>query len=158
MTEIYLETLIDAPVNICFDLSRSIDLHQLTTVASNEKAIAGRTQGLIEKGESVTWQATHFFIKQKLTVKIIDMLKPYYFNDKMTRGAFKSMQHNHIFRPVDKQTLMIDEFEYTVPFGFIGKVFNRFILQRYMTKLLIHRNNFIKKIAESEEWKKFISL
>jgi hypothetical protein len=53
---------------------------------------------------------------------------------------------------------MIDEFEYTVPFGFIGKVFNRFILQKYLTKLLIHRNNFIKKIAESEEWKKFISL
>src|SRR5690349_19326949 len=116
MTEIYLETIIEAPVNVCFDLSRSIDLHQITTAESNEKAIGGKTKGLIEKGEFVAWEATHFFIRQHLTVKITDMRKPYYFEDEMIEGAFKFMSHNHIFRPMSKSTLMMDEFRYTVPY------------------------------------------
>lgn len=51
MPVIQLTTLINAPVERCFDLSRSIDLHQLTAIRTTEKAIAGITKGLISKGE-----------------------------------------------------------------------------------------------------------
>jgi hypothetical protein len=68
-TRIDLTTIINAPIEICFDLSRSIDLHQQSTQQTHEKAIAGRTTGLIELNEFVTWQATHFLITQKLTSK-----------------------------------------------------------------------------------------
>lgn len=47
MPTIQLETIIDADIKICFDLSRSIDLHQISTAKTNEKAIAGVTAGLI---------------------------------------------------------------------------------------------------------------
>ena len=38
---------IKASIEIVFDLSRSIDLHILSTEQTNEKAIAGKTSGLI---------------------------------------------------------------------------------------------------------------
>lgn len=156
MTTIVLTTRISAPAEICFDLSRSIDLHQRTTRHTGERAIDGRKSGLIKKGEYVTWQATHFFITQKLSVRIVAMDRPRYFTDVMIRGAFKSMRHQHVFEADGKKTLMKDHFEYEVPLGVFGKLFDHLVLRRYMTNFLMIRNNHIKAIAESEDWKQFV--
>ena len=158
MTTITLTTMINAPVKICFDLSRSIDLHQLSTGASNEKAIAGRLKGLIEEGEYVTWQATHFTIRQELTTKIIRVSAPHYFFDRMTAGPFKSMEHSHSFNTENGKTIMSDVFVYDVPYGIIGKLFDKMVLKKYMIRLLSDRNAMIKEIAESGGLKKFIRL
>ena len=109
-TTIHLETLIEADPWICFDLARSIDLHQVSTVKSQERAVAGRTSGLIEKGEFVTWEAVHFGIKQNLTVRITEMRSPEYFKDEMVKGAFKSFVHEHLFKKEGRQTRMADLF------------------------------------------------
>ena len=50
--KIELLTEINAPIEKCFDLSRSIDLHLESTKQTGEEAIAGRTSGLIELGEN----------------------------------------------------------------------------------------------------------
>src|SRR5262245_45796803 len=60
MVRIELETLISAPIERCFDLSRSIDLHMASTNWTGERAIAGVTAGLIGAGEQVTWRGRHF--------------------------------------------------------------------------------------------------
>ncbi len=158
MTTIYLETIINAPVQICFDLSRSIDLHQISTVKTKERAIAGKTKGLMEKGEFVIWEAIHFGIKQNLTVKITEMQAPHFFKDEMLKGAFKSMRHEHRFKSENGKTLMIDVFEFAAPLGFLGIIAEKLFLKNYMKKFLIERNEVIKKIAESDDWKKILSL
>lgn len=156
MTQIQLETIIKAPVKRVFDLSRSIDLHKLSTAHTNEEAIAGRKSGLIELGESVTWRAKHLGVYQKLTVKIVKMESPSMFEDVMVKGVFKSMKHIHIFKADGENTKMVDEFEFESPLGFIGRLFNRVFLKKYMTKFLMIRNQEIKRIAEGEEWKQLI--
>ena len=97
MPSIILETPINAPIERCFDLSRSIDLHTDSMQHTGEKAIAGRTSGLIELGESVTWEAKHFGIRQTLTSKITEFDRPNYFVDEQVSGAFKSFRHEHHF-------------------------------------------------------------
>jgi ligand-binding SRPBCC domain-containing protein len=156
MTTIVLTTCISAPAEICFDLSRSIDLHQQTTSHTGERVIDGRKSGLIKKGEYVTWQAIHFFITQRLSVRIVAMDRPRYFTDVMIHGAFKSMRHQHVFEADGTGTQMKDHFEYEVPMGVFGKIFDRLVLRRYMTNLLMIRNNHIKAIAETENWKQFV--
>ena len=42
MPAIELETKINSDIETCFDLSRSIDLHQISTAGTNERAISGR--------------------------------------------------------------------------------------------------------------------
>jgi len=149
MPKIELFTEIHAPIEKVFDLSRSIDLHIESTKQTGEHAIAGRTSGLIELGETVTWRARHFGIWQSLTSKITDYNYPTFFADEMMSGAFKSFRHEHHFLVVDNGTLMRDVFAFESPFGILGRRFNWLILTKYMTKLLLERNRVIKLVAES---------
>jgi ligand-binding SRPBCC domain-containing protein len=148
MPKIELLTKIHAPIEKCFDLARSIDLHMESTKQTGERAIAGRTSGLIGLGETVTWRAQHFGIRQNLTSKITEFDRPNLFVDEMVKSAFKSIRHEHHFIKVDEHTLMKDVFVFESPLGIVGRLFNWLILTRYMTKLLKERNRVIKKVAE----------
>ena len=77
MAKVQIDTLINAPIEICFDLARSIEFHTHSTGTTNEKAVAEKTLGLIELDEIVTWEANHFFIRQQLTSKITAFDYPY---------------------------------------------------------------------------------
>ncbi|WP_460218997.1 SRPBCC family protein [Psychroserpens sp. MEBiC05023] len=148
MPLIEIKTDIQADIQTCFDVSRNIDVHKDSLEHSNEKAIAGKTSGLIELGEWVTWEAKHFGITQQLTSKITEFKAPYYFVDEMVYGAFKSFRHEHIFLEKSTHTLMIDKFFFQSPFGLFGKLANILFLKRYMTNLLLTRNAFLKERAE----------
>lgn len=153
MPLIVLKTEIKADPEVCFDLSRSIDLHLISTVSTGEMAIAGRIEGLIELNESVTWKAKHLGIWQTLTSQITAFEFPSYFVDEMVQGAFKSFRHEHLFSPLNSGTMITDRFEFESPFGIAGKVFNKMYLTNYMTKLLETRNKIIKEYAENGDWK-----
>lgn len=150
MGYIKLETFIKADQKTVFDLARSIDLHQVSTAHTNERAVAGKTSGLIELNESVTWEAKHFGIIQRLSSKIIVMKYPDYFIDEMVFGAFKSFKHQHIFESKGGETIMTDIFDYVSPYGILGKLADLLFLKRYMTDLLVQRNNVIKEYAENQ--------
>lgn len=156
MPIIKIEIIVDSPPERVFDLARCIDLHEETMQQTGEKAIAGVTKGLINLNETVTWEATHFGIKQKLTSKITMFDRPHRFRDSMVKGAFARFDHDHYFEERDGKTLMRDIFDYDSPFWFFGKIADALFLERYMTNLLTKRNLLIKKIAESEDWRKFI--
>ncbi|WP_117885499.1 SRPBCC family protein [Aureibaculum luteum] len=153
MPSIELHTVIKATIETVFDLSRSIDLHKISTQQTNEEAIAGKTSGLIGLNESVTWRAKHFGIYQQLTSRITEFERPNYFVDEMETGAFQEFKHEHHFSDVNGETQMIDVFEYTSPFGIFGKLADTLFLEKYMTKLLIKRNRIVKEFAESGKWK-----
>lgn len=149
MATITLETKINASAKICFDLARSADAHQQSLEHTKEKVVAGRTSGLFELNEVVTWEANHFGIRQHLTVKITKM-EPYtMFEDIMVKGAFKRMKHIHYFEEHGDYTIMKDVFSYEVPGWFFGRMFDAIVLKPYMTKLLQTRNASLKRSAES---------
>lgn len=148
MPTITLETLINAPVERCFDFARDIDLHADSMRHTGEKAVAGKTSGLIGPNETVTWEARHFGIRQSLTSKITEFEYPLYFVDEMLSGAFKSFRHEHRFTAHYDKTLMADIFIFESPFGILGRIANVLFLTRYMTRLLQARNQVIKKAAE----------
>jgi ligand-binding SRPBCC domain-containing protein len=143
-----------APREICFDVARDIDIHTQSTSQTDERAIAGVTSGLIGLNETVTWEAIHFGIKQKLTVRITEFDFPNRFVDEMEKGAFKRFYHTHEFIEKENGTLMIDTFDYTSPFGLVGKLADRLFLEKYMKEFFVTRNRFLKKIAEERVGKR----
>lgn len=154
MPTIYLSTKINARIELVFDLARSIDLHILSLAHTNEKAIAGRTSGLVEKGETVTWEARHLGITQQLTSLITDVEPHHYFADELVKGAFKHFKHEHCFKSLQNgQTLMEDRFDYTSPLGLLGHITDFLFLEKYMIRLLEQRNATLKQVAESGRWK-----
>lgn len=157
MPTIKLITTINAPIDVVFDLSRSIDLHKISTAHTNEEAIAGRTSGLIEIGETVTWRARHLGLLQELTTHITAFEQPHYFVDEMVSGAFKSFKHEHIYSQDDGATIMEDIFNYKSPYGIFGKIADILFLKNYMEKLLCDRNAVIKDFAEdTNKYKKVL--
>ena len=156
MPIINLATTISAPQKIVFDLSRSIDLHKISTTHTNEEAIAGVTTGLIGLNQSVTWKARHFGIYQTLSTKITEFEEPDYFIDEMVKGIFKRFKHQHIFKSSEGTTLMIDIFDYESPLGYLGILADKLFLEKYMKSLLEIRNESIKEFAESDKWKELL--
>ncbi|MEM6263855.1 MAG: SRPBCC family protein [Bacteroidota bacterium] len=156
MPIINLITHIKAPIDIVFDLSRSIDLHKISTEHTDEEAIAGVTSGLIVMGETVTWRAKHFGVYQTLTTKITAFEKPGYFVDEMAKGIFKGFRHEHIFEESGNGTLMKDVFDYESPLGVLGRVADALFLEKYMKALLEKRNETIKEFAESDKWREVL--
>ena len=153
MPTIHLTSFIAAPVERVFDLSRSINLHQISTAATNEKAIGGVMNGLINKDETVTWQARHLFKTRQFTSKITAMEPPVFFVDEMIKGDFTSFHHEHHFKAVENGTIMIDKINFETPYGVIGKMANSFFLRSYLEKFLKKRNEVIREYAESQKWK-----
>ncbi|WP_406686145.1 cell division protein [Rossellomorea vietnamensis] len=142
--------LINAPIHLCFDLARNVDVHTETTKKTKEKAIEGVTTGLMEEGDTVTWEATHLGIKQTLTAKIIEMKKPYQFTDVMVKGAFHSFTHVHEFIASGTGTIMKDTFTYQSPLGILGVMADKMFFKKYMKNFIVTRARELKVIAERE--------
>ena len=152
-------TQIEAPIERCFDLARSVEVHLAGNVHFGEQAVAksGVISGLIDLHQRVTWRARHFGISQNLTSEITVMESPTYFQDTMIHGAFRSMQHDHHFRALPSgATEMKDIFRFAAPLPLLGRIAETTVLRRYMRNLLHERNVVIKQIAESSEWQRYL--
>ncbi|MBO0796446.1 MAG: SRPBCC family protein [Ktedonobacteraceae bacterium] len=149
MPTIQIETFIDAPPERCFDLSLSVDLHRRSVAHTRERPVAGVTSGMMKLGDTVTWEAVHFGIKQHLTSKITAYERPHCFTDEMIRGAFQEMIHIHEFILQPPGTLMIDRFMFRAPLSILGWLAETLVLTRYMKGLLLTRNRYLKQVAEA---------
>jgi ligand-binding SRPBCC domain-containing protein len=148
MIRIELTTTINASAKACFDVSRDVGLHQSSMKRTGEQAVGGKTQGLLELGEQVTWRARHWGIWWHLTSRITEFDFPVYFCDEMVKGPFKSMRHEHHFVETEGITHMRDLFLFESPFRPVGRWVDQLILKPYMTRLLESRNRFLKDQAE----------
>ncbi len=157
MAEILQTIFINSPVEIVFDLSRSIDLHEISTSHTNEKAIAGVTSGLIGDSQTVTWRAKHLFRTRTFTSKITAFDPPHYFKDEMQSGDFKKFVHEHFFEKHENGILMKDKLLLEAPFGLFGKLAIAIFLKNYIRNLVIRRNKIIKSYAESGAWRKILN-
>lgn len=156
MPVIKLEIKINAPIERVFDLARSIDLHKDSMSKYDERAVAGKMSGLIEMNETVTWEATHFGVRQQLTSKITAFDRPNYFRDSMVSGAFARFDHDHFFEEINGETLIKDAFDFDSPLGILGKIADFLFVESHLREMLEERNKLIKRIAESEDWRKFL--
>jgi ligand-binding SRPBCC domain-containing protein len=152
-------TVIRAPIERCFDLARSVEVHLAGNVHSGETAVAaaGVTSGLVGVAQPVTWRAKHFGVWQTLTSEITIMERPRYFHDTMIQGAFRSMKHDHFFRSLaGGETEMRNVFCFAAPLPVLGRLAEVAFLGRYMETLLRERNTVLKNIAESWEWQRYL--
>jgi ligand-binding SRPBCC domain-containing protein len=105
---------------------------------------------MMKLGDTVTWEAIHFGVKQQLTSKITAYERPHRFTDEMVRGVFHAMKHTHEFLSREGGTLVIDTFLFRAPAGPLGWLAEVLVLTRYMKRLLLVRNRCLKQVAETE--------
>ncbi|WP_108802926.1 SRPBCC family protein [Aquimarina sp. Aq107] len=151
MTTIRLYTKIEAPIKVVFDAARNIDIHMGSASKTKEVAIAGKTSGLIDLYDTVTWRGKHFGLYLKHQSKITSLRHSTYFIDEMISGHFKTFKHQHIFKELSKGTEMIDVLEYTTPYSIFGEIFDQIVLRKHLIKFLKTRNQFIKLKTEQSQ-------
>jgi ligand-binding SRPBCC domain-containing protein len=147
--ELRLTTRIEAPVEAAFDLSLSVDAHTGSMAASGERAVAGVTSGVMGPGDTVTWRARHFGVPFTMTSRISAHERPHRFVDEQVAGPFASWWHEHLFAQDTEGTTMTDVVRYTSPAGPVGRLVDRLVLERYMTRLLRQRNQWLKAALEA---------
>ena len=143
---------IKAPIGLCFDAASDITLHTRTVwKMTRERAVGGIVAGTIKGGERVTFEATHFLIRQRLTSEIMDYERPFRFVDEMISGTFKRMRHTHSFKESSggKVTIMEDELDFDAPLGPIGFAVSHLVLKPYMRAFLQGRNRKLKQHIEA---------
>jgi ligand-binding SRPBCC domain-containing protein len=148
VARIHLETEVAAPIERVFDLARDIDFHQRSMADAGERAIAGRTAGMIGPGESVTFRARQFGIPWTLTTRITAFDRPHRFVDEQSTGPFARFRHEHRFEASAAGTRMIDDWDHVAPFGLLGRLVDAVILRRVMKRLLETRNAALVREAE----------
>ena len=157
MARIELTLHIAAPIERCFDLARSVELHTRSTSSTGEHVIAGRRSGLLELNDEVTWKARHFGVWQTLTSRITVLERPTHFRDSMVLGAVKRFDHDHYFSAESGDgTVMRDIFDYSAPLGILGRMAEQLFLTQYMRRFVEARNREIKIVAETNLWSQFL--
>jgi len=136
-----------------FDLARDIDVHTASQSDSGERATGGVTGGLIGWGETVTWKARHFGLPLSLTSRVTEFDAPHRFVDEQTRGPFRVFRHEHLFEPAgsasasssdsDSGSVMTDRVQFTAPFGVVGRLVEKLVLERYLRRLIEERGRFL---------------
>lgn len=158
MITLRTRTVILAPPEHCFELARSVDLHAASASVIHGKAVAGRTAGLARLGDRTTWSALFFGMRFSLTTEITAFDYPHSSSDVLCAGLFSHFGHIYTFHPVSPpQTMMTDEFSFQSPFGFIGTAFDTLVLRRRMRTVMNFRARYIKHVAESEEWRVYLT-
>lgn len=148
MADIRIETFVAAPPERVFDLARDLDFHQRSMAHTGERAIGGRTSGLIEEGEEVEWEASDLGFTWRLRSRITAMDRPREFTDEQVSGPFVRYRHTHTFVARDGGTLMIDDWRHTAPLGPLGALADALFLERHMRRTLELRAAAINAEAE----------
>ena len=150
MPLVILETRIRAPIDVVFDLARDPVAHAEQAAFTGEQVVGpGKTSGLLEAGDLLTFEGRHLGIRQRLTVKITAMDAPRSFVDEGVRGAFRRLRHVHEFRVDGDVTVMRDVIDWTSPFGFLGRIADALFVTRHMRWFVTEKQQRLKRMAES---------
>jgi hypothetical protein len=144
---------IQAPIDRCFLLSTNIELVAETL---EMKPIDGKKSGLIELGDKVLWAGWKFLLPHMHESEITEYERPDFFQDTMTRGRFRFFQHDHTFDEIGGHTLLHEKVRFALPLGFLGTLISQYVLVPYISTLMRKRLFLVKRLAESNGWKKYI--
>ena len=145
ITNFRLETLIEAPIDVVFDLARDIGLHERSMASTGERAIAGRTSGPIERARPSPGAPVTSACRGR-SPAVSPRSTPTTFADQQEAARSPVPPPTHV--PTVPGGTRHDDWEHAAPFGPLGRVVDRLVLGRYMRSLLETRNLALKAEAE----------
>ena len=152
MSRIELQTVIAAPIERCYDLSLSVDVHLRSAAGTGERVVAGVSSGVLKLGDHVTWEARHLGLKHRLSMTISAADPPRTFRDELVSGPFRRLVHDHFFEQADGGTLMRDVLEFSTGV----RPLDALVLKPHLRRFLLRRNAVVKELAEGEGWRDYV--
>jgi len=86
------------------------------------------------------------FVKTSWVTEITHVSKPFFFVDEQRLGPYKFWHHKHFFEESGDGVIMTDEVHYSLPFGTIGDMVNRFVVRKKLADIFDYRFEILKKL------------
>jgi ligand-binding SRPBCC domain-containing protein len=147
---------VNAPIERCFLLSTNVELVAQTLGMEPDLRDLRGADGMLVGGDRLVWRGWKFGLPQMHESLITKYERPEFFQDTMRRGRFKKFQHDHYLTEIDGWTLLVDKLRFSLPLGLGGRLMARHVMVPYISKLLRRRMLLLKRVAESEEWRRYL--
>jgi ligand-binding SRPBCC domain-containing protein len=116
--------IVKSPIERVWHFYTDVKHLEIITSKQIDLKITNTTSPNIIQGQEI-WCNGKIIAKRRITWHSkITFLKPHEYVDEMLDGPFKKWRHVHKFHNIDeKQTQVIDEIEFELPYGVLGKLF-----------------------------------
>ncbi|MGC3947822.1 MAG: SRPBCC family protein [Chryseolinea sp.] len=127
--------------------SNPSNLATITPASMNFRITSLPYEGEMYAGQIINYKVT---VAPAITVKwiteITHVRKPFFFVDEQRRGPYRFWHHQHHFRETDNGVEMIDEVNYEVPFGPLGRLVNHIFVGPQLERIFEYRTSVLKGI------------
>ncbi|MFT6923309.1 MAG: ligand-binding SRPBCC domain-containing protein [Crocinitomicaceae bacterium] len=84
-------------------------------------------------------------IKTTWVTEITQVRDLSYFVDEQRIGPYSIWHHQHFIEPIEGGVLMRDIVTYQPPFGFLGAIMNRLVIQKKLKEIFAYRTKAVEK-------------
>jgi ligand-binding SRPBCC domain-containing protein len=74
---------------------------------------------------------------------------PHSFEDQQVRGPFRSWRHHHTVEPHPDGAVLIDDIEYTPPFGLLGRLIDPIVIKPRLRRVFAFRHRVTREYCEN---------
>lgn len=97
----------------------------------------------IEEGTTIRYRLRLHGIRFYWRTEICEWNPPHCFVDEQTKGPYKRWRHTHRFEAHGSRTKMIDEVQYSLPLGFLGRAVHAVKVRRDVSRIFDYRRQQI---------------
>lgn len=90
-------------------------------------------------------------VPMKWVTEITQVYEPVWFKDEQRSGPYKMWSHQHIFREVEGGVRMEDIVDYTMPFGFLGRIVHFFVVRRKLKEIFDFRRKVLDETFNAQK-------
>jgi ligand-binding SRPBCC domain-containing protein len=142
---------VNASVEECWDFFSSPKNLQTITLKNMSFEIEDFDGKRMYPGQIITYTLKPLFGIKMNWVTIITVSKEnQYFIDEQRFGPYRLWHHKHFFEPTETGTKMIDVVHYVLPFGYLGRIMNRFVVKNKLKAIFDYRHNKIDELFNSK--------
>ena len=142
---------INANITECWDFFSSPKNLQTITPKNMSFEIEDFDGKRMYPGQIITYTLKPLLGIKMSWVTIITVSKENeYFIDEQRFGPYKLWHHKHFFERTETGTKMVDVVHYVLPFGFLGRIMNRFVVKNKLKSIFDYRHTKIEELFNSK--------
>jgi ligand-binding SRPBCC domain-containing protein len=144
------EHWIQRPIDEVFSFfSEARNLEEITPPWVGFRILSMST-GSIQEGTEIRYRLRLHGVPIHWLTEILEWNPPYKFVDVQRSGPYKLWRHTHEFEAVDGGTRMIDNVEYALPFGVLGRIAHAMMVRRDVQQIFNYRRQRIETVFNAK--------
>jgi ligand-binding SRPBCC domain-containing protein len=138
--------IVKSPIEKVWHFYTDVKHLEIITPKEIELKIISTTNQNIVQGQEI-WVSGRIFEKRMKWHSRITFLKAHEYIDEMLSGPFKKWRHLHRFGSIEgKQTEIIDEVDFELPYGILGKLFEGYAYKQLQNIFEYRKKTTVKAL------------